>query len=99
MKEFFISCEESLEQIDPACCGVAVGSSSPGCAASLFLSKERKTLGKKKENKKYYKENGLHAAKGAGVHRLKGHASWVQNGVSQFGLYLLEVFLTEGKEG
>jgi len=33
MKEFFISCEESLEQIDPACCGVAVGSSSPGCAA------------------------------------------------------------------
>jgi len=60
------------EQIDPACCGVAVGSSSPGCAA---------------------------AAKGAGVHRLKGHVSWVQNGVSQFGLYLLEVYLPERKEG
>ena len=42
---------------------------------------------------------GLKAAKGAGVHRLKGHISWVQNDVSQFGLYLLEVFATEGKEG
>ena len=41
----------------------------------------------------------LNAAKGTGVHRLKGHPSWVQNGVSQFGLYLLEVFLSEGKEG
>lgn len=60
------------EQIDPACCGVAVGWSSPGCAA---------------------------ATKGAGVHRLKGHLSWVQNGVSQFGLYLLEVLLPERKEG
>ena len=39
------------------------------------------------------------AAKGTGVHRLKGHISWVQNGVSQFGLYLLEVLLSEGKEG
>ena len=66
----------------------------PGKSEGLkkpFSFQERKTLGKKKENKKYYKENGLHAAKGAGVHRLKGHASWVQNGVSQFGLYLLEV--------
>jgi len=26
-----VQCEE---QIDPACCGVAVGSSSPGCAAA-----------------------------------------------------------------
>ena len=60
------------EQIDPACCGVAVGSPSPGCAA---------------------------AAKGTGVHRLKGDVSWVQNGVSQFGLYLLEVLLPERKEG
>ena len=42
---------------------------------------------------------GLQAAKGTGVHRLKGDVSWVQNGVSQFGLYLLEVFLPEGKEG
>lgn len=58
--------------IDPARCGVAVGWSSPGCAA---------------------------ATKGAGVHRLKGHLSWVQNGVSQFGLYLLEVLLPERKEG
>jgi len=41
----------------------------------------------------------LHAAKGAGVHGLKGHLSWVQNGVSQFGLYLLEVLLSERKEG
>src|SRR3989344_8088630 len=41
------------EQIDPACCGVAVGWPSPGCAA---------------------------AAKGDGVHVLKGHLSWVQNG-------------------
>lgn len=32
------------------------------------------------------------AAKGAGVHRLKGIVSWVQNEVTQFGLYLLEVF-------
>ena len=55
-------------QIDPVRCGVAVGWSSPGCAA---------------------------ATKGAGVHRLKGHLSWVQNGVSQFGLYLLEVLLPE----
>ena len=62
----------SGEQIDPACCGVAVGWASPGCAA---------------------------AAKGDGVHVLKGHLSWVQNGVSQFGLYLLEVFPPEGKEG
>ena len=38
------------------------------------------------------------AAKGTGVHWLKGDVSWVQNGVSQFGLYLLEVFLPEGKE-
>jgi hypothetical protein len=59
-------------QIDPACCGVAVGSPSPGCAA---------------------------AAKGTGVHWLKGDVSWVQNGVSQFGLYLLGVFLSERKEG
>lgn len=58
--------------IDPVRCGVAVGWSSPGCAA---------------------------ATNGAGVHRLKGHLSWVQNGVSQFGLYLLEVFMPEGKEG
>lgn len=58
--------------IDPACCGVAVGSPSPGCAA---------------------------AAKGAGVHGLKRDASWVQNGVSQFGLYLLEVLMPERKEG
>ncbi len=64
--------ELSGEQIDPACCGVAVGWASPGCAA---------------------------AAKGDGVHVLKGHLSWVQNGVSQFGLYLLEVLLSEGKEG
>ena len=28
------------------------------------------------------------AAKGGGVHALKGHVSWVQNGASQFGLYL-----------
>lgn len=60
------------EQIDPVRCGVAVGWSSPGCAA---------------------------ATNGAGVHRLKGHLSWVQNGVSQFGLYLLEVFAPERKEG
>jgi hypothetical protein len=58
--------------IDPACCGVAVGFSSPGCAA---------------------------AAKGAGVHGLKGDISWVQNGASQFGLYLLEVLLPERKRG
>ncbi|OYT57073.1 MAG: hypothetical protein B6U68_02330 [Candidatus Aenigmarchaeota archaeon ex4484_14] len=57
--------------IDPARCGVAVGSPSPGCAA---------------------------AAKGTGVHGSKGHVSWVQNGVSQFGLYLLKVFLPESKE-
>ena len=31
------------------------------------------------------------AAKGGGVHPLKGIASWVQNGASQFGYYLLEV--------
>ena len=31
------------------------------------------------------------AAKGAGVHRLKGIVSWVQYGVTQYGLYLLEV--------
>ena len=67
-----IESTQRVEQIDPACCGVAVGSSSPGCAA---------------------------AAKGTGVHRLKGHVSWVQNGVSQFGLYLREVLLSEGKEG
>jgi hypothetical protein len=60
------------EQIDPACCGVAVGSPSPGCAV---------------------------AAKGTGVHWLKGDVSWVQNGVSQFGLYLLGVFLPERNEG
>ena len=64
--------EDDEEQIDPACCGVAVGSSSPGCAA---------------------------ATNGAGVHGLKGDVSWVQNGVSQFGLYLLEVFMAEGKRG
>ncbi len=62
----------TAEQIDPARCGVAVGWSSPGCAA---------------------------ATKGDGVHVLKGHLSWVQNGVSQFGLYLLEVFTSERKEG
>lgn len=59
-------------RIDPARCGVAVGWSSPGCAA---------------------------AAKGAGVHRLKGHLSWVQNGVSQFGLYLPKVLVSERKKG
>lgn len=32
------------------------------------------------------------AAKGGGVHPLKRYVSWVQNGASQFGLYLLEVF-------
>ncbi len=31
------------------------------------------------------------AAKGTGVHGLKGDISWVQNGVSQFGLYLPKV--------
>ena len=31
------------------------------------------------------------AAKGTGVHWLKGDASWVQNVVRQFGRYLLEV--------
>ena len=41
--------------------------------------------------------DSLKAAKGTGVHRLKGDASWVQNGVSQFGLYLLEVLLPERK--
>ena len=45
------------------------------------------------------KKQSLHAVKGAGVHGLKGHLSWVQNGVSQFGLYLLEVLLSERKEG
>lgn len=30
-------------------------------------------------------------AKGTGAHWLKGHVSWVQNGASQFGRYLLEV--------
>jgi hypothetical protein len=39
------------------------------------------------------------AAKGTGVHWLKGDVSWVQNGVSQFGLYLLEVLTSERKEG
>ena len=39
------------------------------------------------------------AAKGTGVYRLKGHLSWVQNGASQFGLYLPEVLQSEGKEG
>ena len=43
----------------------------------------------------FYKKRDLNATKGAGVHRLKGHLSWVQNGVSQFGLYLLEVLLSE----
>jgi len=59
-------------KIDPARCSVAVGSTSPGCAA---------------------------AAKGGGVHPLKGYVSWVQNGVSQFGLYLLEMLLSEWKNG
>ncbi len=31
------------------------------------------------------------AAKGTGVHWLKGDVSWVQNVVRQFGCYLLEV--------
>ena len=31
------------------------------------------------------------AAKGAGVHRLKGVVSWVQNAVRQFVYYLLEM--------
>ena len=69
--------------------------STPRVAASLsaplllavqqafFFGKE-KALGK-------VIENGLHAAKGAGVHGLKRDASWVQNGVSQFGLYLPKV--------
>ena len=55
------------------------------------------------ENQRYYQDysvlDSLKAAKGTGVHRLKGDASWVQNGVSQFGLYLLEVLLPERKEG
>ena len=38
------------------------------------------------------------AAKGTGVHGLKGDVRWVQNGASQFGLYLLEVLLPERKE-
>ena len=50
-KEFNQSKKLSGEQIDPACCGVAVGWASPGCAA---------------------------AAKGDGVHVLKGHLSWVK---------------------
>ena len=33
------------------------------------------------------------AAKGTGVHWLKGDASWVQNVVRQFGRYLLEVLV------
>ena len=36
------------------------------------------------------------AAKGRGVHPLKRYVSWVQNGVSQFGPYLLEVFAPLG---
>ena len=34
------------------------------------------------------------ASKGGGVHSLKSHVSWVKNGASQFGLYLLEVLIT-----
>ena len=37
------------------------------------------------------------AAKGGGVHPLKRIISWVQNGASQFGCYLLEVLMSEGK--
>ncbi len=33
------------------------------------------------------------AAKGTGVHWLKGDVSWVQNVVRQFGCYLLEVLV------
>ena len=110
---------ECGEQIDPACCGVAVGSPSPGCAersavqkhpASPQLPEYAIACG---EEQRYWKDKNrtdarsasgrivlrfLKAAKGDGVHVLKGHVSWVQNGVSQFGLYLLEVLLPEGKE-
>jgi len=34
--------------------------------------------------------SGAEAAKGPTVRRLKRYASWVQNGVSQFGFYLLD---------
>lgn len=34
-------------QIDPACCGVAVGWSSPGCAARLFFLKKENPWEKK----------------------------------------------------
>ncbi len=37
------------------------------------------------------------AAKGGGVHPLKRIASWVQNGASQFGCYLLGVLVSERK--
>ena len=37
------------------------------------------------------------AAKGEGVNLLKPFASWVKNGASQFGYYLLEVRIVCGK--
>ena len=40
----------------------------------------------------------LYATKGAGVHRLKGIVSWVQNAVRQFVWYLLEMLMSERKE-
>ena len=86
------------EQIDPACCGVAVGSPSPGCAVSPFLEKKGPWV-QRTHWTSNNQETGLQAAKGTGVHRLKGDVSWVQNGVSQFGLYLLGVLLPERKEG
>ena len=34
------------------------------------------------------------ASKGGGVHSSKSHVNWVKYGASQYGLYLLEVWIT-----
>ena len=61
------------EYIDGAVCYFDVGSSYPG-GAEYF-----------EEIEKYFRNpRFLLAAKGGGVHPLKGFVSWVQNAVRQF---------------